>query len=74
MARLIVLLGAMGTSTSSLFVRLSTAPSMVLVFYRVMIATLILTPVLLLRHRTEARRMSRRAQFWFLLRSGRGLR
>lgn len=67
MARLIVLLGAMGTSTSSLFVRLSTAPSLVLVFYRVVIATLILTPVLLLRHWTEARRLSRRTLLLCLL-------
>lgn len=67
MERLIVLLGAVGTSTSSLFVRLSTAPSMILALYRVVIATVILTPLVLLRHRAEVRQMSRRTVLLCLL-------
>ena len=39
MKRLIVLLGVMAVSLSPVFVRLSTAPSMVLVLYRVAFAT-----------------------------------
>ena len=60
MARLIVLLGVMGVSLSAVFVRLSTAPSMVLVFYRVAWATALLTPYVLLRCRAEIRRLTRR--------------
>ena len=44
MKQLIVLLSVMSVSLSPVFVRLSTAPSMVLVVYRVGLATLILTP------------------------------
>ena len=55
MKRLIVLLGVMAVSLSPVFVRLSTAPSMVLVLYRVAFATLILTPYVLLRCRAELR-------------------
>ena len=60
MERVIVLLGAVGTSTSSLFVRVATAPSRILALYRVIFATLILTPWVLLRHRQEVREMARR--------------
>ena len=60
MKRLIVLLGVMAVSLSPVFVRLSTAPSMVLVLYRVAFATLILTPYVLLRCRAELRGMKRR--------------
>lgn len=41
-AKLIVLLAVMGTSFSSVFTRLSTAPSMVLVLYRMTAAALLL--------------------------------
>ena len=44
MKHLIVMLGVMGVSLSPIFVRFSSAPSMVLVFYRVTYATLLLTP------------------------------
>ena len=60
MARLIVLLGVMGVSLSAVFVRLSTAPSLVRVFYRVAWATALLTPYVLLRCRAEIRRLTRR--------------
>ena len=60
MKRLIVLLGVAGVSLSAVLVRLSTAPSMVLVFYRVTLAALLLTPWVLLRCREEIRRLTRR--------------
>lgn len=40
--KLIVILGVFGTSFSALFVRFSTAPSMVLVFYRMLFASLLM--------------------------------
>lgn len=53
MKRLIVLLGVLGASLSSIFVRLSTAPSLILVFYRVGMATLLLAPAILVKNRRE---------------------
>lgn len=60
MRYLIVILGALGTSLSPVFRRLSTAPTMVLVFYRVGFAALLMTPYMLLRQREELKRLSRR--------------
>ena len=60
MARLIVLLGVLAVSLSPVFVRLSTAPSMVLVLYRVAWATVLLTPYVLARRRGELRTLGRR--------------
>ena len=47
MKKLLILLGVVGVSLSAIFVRVSSAPSMVLVFYRVAIAALLLLPVVL---------------------------
>ncbi len=55
MKRLTVLLGVAGVSLSAILVRYSTAPSMVLVFYRVFFAACLLLPAVLLRHRAELR-------------------
>lgn len=44
MKKLIVMLGVVGVSWSSIFVRWSTAPSLVLVFYRMAISALLLAP------------------------------
>ena len=60
MARLIVLLGVVGVSLSAVFVRLSTAPSMVLALYRMAFAALLLTPYVLLRCRGQLRNLGRR--------------
>ena len=60
MKRLIVLLGVLGVSASSVLVRLSTAPSLILVFYRVGMATLLLVPWVWLRHRQEVKKLSAR--------------
>lgn len=60
MKHLIVMLGVMGVSLSPIFVRFSTAPSMVLVFYRVTFATLLLTPYVFWRHRDEIKALKKR--------------
>ena len=53
MKRLIVLLGVAGVSLSAVFVRWSTAPSMVLVLYRMVFSVLLLVPLVLKEHRGE---------------------
>ena len=58
MKRLIVLLGVVGVSLSASLVRWSTAPSLILVFYRVGMAALLLMPVVLLRHQMELWKIS----------------
>ena len=60
MKHLIVMLGVMGVSLSPIFVRFSSAPSMVLVFYRVTYATLLLTPYILWRHLGEVKALKKR--------------
>lgn len=64
MKRLIVILGVLSVSLSSIMVRLSTAPSTVLVVYRVFFALLLLAPSLFLRHREELCALPRRG--WLL--------
>ena len=51
MRKLLVLLGVVGVSLSAPLIRISTAPSMVLVFYRVLIASVLLIPYALIRNR-----------------------
>jgi drug/metabolite transporter (DMT)-like permease len=58
--KLIILLGVLGASLSAIFVRLADAPSLVLVLYRVLFATILLTPVVLLRHRDEFIQLQRK--------------
>ena len=53
MKKLLILLGVVGVSLSAPLIRISTAPSMVLVFYRVLIAAVLLCPFALLRNRDE---------------------
>ena len=57
MKRLIVLLGVLGASVSSVLVRLSTAPSLILVLYRVGMATVLLAPVVLVKNREELKKL-----------------
>ena len=52
MKRLIVVLGVLGTSISAIMVRFSTAPSMILVLYRVVLTLVLMLPSVL-RHRKE---------------------
>ena len=58
MKRLIVLLGVAGASLSAVFVRCATAPSAVLVFYRVLFATCMLFPAVWVKHRAELRALT----------------
>ena len=60
MKRLIVILGVLGVSLSSIMVRLSTAPSLILVVYRVFFAVMLLAPSVLLKHREELRCLTAR--------------
>ena len=60
MKRFLVLLGVAGASLSAVFVRWSTAPSLILVLYRVGLAAALLAPAVFLRHRTELRTLPRR--------------
>lgn len=67
MKHLIVLLGVMGVSLSPIFVRFSSAPSMVLVLYRVTFAALLLTPYVFWRHRDEIQNLKKKEQLLCLL-------
>ena len=60
MKHLIVMLGVMGVSLSPIFVRFSTAPSMVLVLYRVTFAAVLLTPYVLWKHGDEIRKLKKK--------------
>lgn len=60
MKQLIVLLGVAGVSLSAVFVRWSTAPSLILVLYRMCFAAALLAPYALLRRREELGALSRR--------------
>lgn len=60
MKQLIVLLGVAGVSLSAVFVRWSTAPSLILVLYRMAFAAALLAPYVLLRHREELGTLTRR--------------
>ena len=60
MKRLLVILGVAGVSLSAVFVRWSTAPSLVLVLYRMAFSVLLLMPSVLLRQRTELLALRRR--------------
>lgn len=55
----IVLLGVVGVSFSPIFVKFSTAPSIVLAFYRMFFSMLFLLPVLIKKHRLEIKSLAR---------------
>lgn len=69
MKRLIVLLGVVGVSLSALLVRWSTAPSLVLAFYRMAFSALLLSPAALAR-REDFRALDRRSLCLSLLSGG----
>lgn len=60
MKKLIIILGVLGASFSAILVRTSSAPSMVLVLYRVLIASIILFPAAILWHRDEWKRLPKK--------------
>ena len=59
MKRFIVILGVLGVSISAIMVRFSTAPSLILVFYRVALTLLLMLPSVL-RSRREFRNLVKR--------------
>ena len=69
MKALIVLFGVAAASLSAVMVRWSTAPSLILVFYRMCIAVAMLLPVVLLRHRDEVKQLTWK-KIWPCLCSG----
>lgn len=60
MKRLLVLLGVAGVSLSAVFVRWSSAPSLVLALYRMVFSAALLAPWVFLRCREELRALARR--------------
>lgn len=58
MKKLIIVVATVGVSFSAIFVRLSSAPSMVLVFYRVLLATLLLLPIITMKYRNEIKKLN----------------
>lgn len=67
MKKLIILLGVVGASLSAIFVRLSTAPALVLVFYRMLFSVAVLAPWSVLRCREEWKQTTRREVLLSLL-------
>ena len=63
MKKLIIILGTVSISLSAIFARLATAPSMILVFYRMLFACLLLLPVLFVRCREELRGLQKKDIF-----------
>lgn len=60
MKKIIIIAGVLGVSLSAIFVRYSTAPSLVLVFYRTFFAAVLVAPVVLMRHRAELKALGRK--------------
>ena len=60
MKRLLVVLGVAGVSLSAIFVRWATAPSLVLAFYRMIMAAILLAPVVLWKNREELKQLKKR--------------
>ncbi len=67
MKKILILFGVVGVSFSAIFVRLSTVPSTVLVFYRVAMAALILCPVVVFKYKQELCRLRKKDIFWCIL-------
>lgn len=60
MKKLIIILGVVGVSLSAPLVRISSAPAMILAFYRVAMASVILLPYVLVRNREEMKGMTKK--------------
>ena len=57
---ILVGIGVISVSTSAIFVKLSTAPSGVIAFYRLFFSVLILLPIFLYNHLHEVRKMTKK--------------
>lgn len=68
-ALILIWVGMLGTSTSSIFVRYSNAPSLVMAAWRKNFVTLLLLPVVLGKrsYREELRRLDRKTVLWCML-------
>lgn len=55
--KFIVVLGVVGVSFSAIFVKYATAPSVVLAFYRMLFAAVLLFPIILKKHMEELRKL-----------------
>ena len=64
MKKLIMILGTVSIAMSAIFVRMSSAPSIVLVFYRMLFAVLILIPMLVIKFREEIKKLKIRDILW----------
>ena len=60
MKKWLIVLGTVCVSFSAIFVRVSSAPSLILAFYRVLFAAFLLLPFVLIKSREEVRKMSKK--------------
>lgn len=67
MKKQIIILGVLGTGLSAIFLRYARADSLVLVFYRMLFAVLLLCPVVLFAHREEWKLLTRKQLFLCML-------
>lgn len=67
MKKIIILLGVLGVSLSAILVRLSQAPSMVLVFYRMLFASVILLPWSIIACKNQWKQLSGKTALFSLL-------
>lgn len=58
MKKFIIILGVCGTALSAIFVRYSTTPSTVLVFYRMLFSVLLLSPMFVIGHAEEIKKIT----------------
>lgn len=65
--RIILLIGVIGISFSSILVNYASAPSTVLALYRMVFTTLCLAPAVLLKHREELKKLTVKNLFWCLI-------
>ena len=59
MKKLIIILGTISISMSAIFGRMSTAPSVILVFYRMLFAVALLLPVVLIKCKNELKELKK---------------
>ncbi len=64
---ILVGIGVISVSTSAIFVKLSTAPSGVIAFYRLFFSVLILLPIFLYNHLHEVRKMTKKDLYYSFL-------
>lgn len=58
--KLIIILGVLGVSLSAIFVKYAHAPSLVLVFYRTLFASILLLPMVLGKYRTKFKELGKK--------------